>query len=553
MAGTIGIGIQDFGKIIENNVFYIDKTYFIRDWWENNDEVTLITRPRRFGKTLTMSMLDYFFSVDHAEKGRLFEGLEIWQYEKYRELQGTFPVINLSFANVKQNNYKDAKEQIFLLLTNLYSRYAFLRDDDRMSEKDRAYFDRIGPDMSDSDAVMALYQLSDYLYRYYGKKVIILLDEYDTPMQEAYVGGYWDEIANFARNMLNASFKTNPYLERGVLTGITRISKESIFSDLNNLEAVTTTTDKYASVFGFTEQEVFDSMDEFGMKNKKEIKEGYDGFCFGNEKDIYNPWSIINMLETGRTGTYWANTSGNQLASKLIREGNREIKLQFESLLQGESIFSEIDEEIVYTELEGNSNAVWSLLLAGGYLKVLRIEDDVYELGITNYEVQRMFRKMVKRWFAGESQADYNDFVRALLKGDLDAMNEYMNRVVCSVFSYFDTAKQKSKSEPEKFYHGFVLGLIVELQDKYVIRSNRESGFGRYDIMLESRDGKDAVIIEFKVFNSRKEKNLQDTVQTARQQIEEKKYEQGLLQRGFLKKQIRKYGFAFCGKEVLIG
>ena len=209
--------------------------------------------------------------------------------------------------------------------------------------------------------------------------------------------------------------------------------------------------------------------------------------------------------------------------------------------------------EIVYTELEGNSNAVWSLLLAGGYLKVLRIEDDVYELGITNYEVQRMFRKMVKRWFAGESQADYNDFVRALLKGDLDAMNEYMNRVVCSVFSYFDTAKQKSKSEPEKFYHGFVLGLIVELQDKYVIRSNRESGFGRYDIMLESRDGKDAVIIEFKVFNSRKEKNLQDTVQTARQQIEEKKYEQGLLQRGFLKKQIRKYGFAFCGKEVLIG
>ena len=553
MAGTIGIGIQDFGKIIENNVFYIDKTYFIRDWWENNDEVTLITRPRRFGKTLTMSMLDYFFSVDHAENGRLFEGLEIWQYEKYRELQGTFPVINLSFANVKQNNYKDAKEQIFLLLTNLYSRYAFLRDDDRMSEKDRAYFDRIGPDMSDSDAVMALYQLSDYLYRYYGKKVIILLDEYDTPMQEAYVGGYWDEIANFARNMLNASFKTNPYLERGVLTGITRISKESIFSDLNNLEAVTTTTDKYASVFGFTEQEVFDSMDEFGMKNKKEIKEWYDGFCFGNEKDIYNPWSIINMLETGRTGTYWANTSGNQLASKLIREGNREIKLQFESLLQGESIFSEIDEEIVYTELEGNSNAVWSLLLAGGYLKVLRIEDDVYELGITNYEVQRMFRKMVKRWFAGESQADYNDFVRALLKGDLDAMNEYMNRVVCSVFSYFDTAKQKSKSEPEKFYHGFVLGLIVELQDKYVIRSNRESGFGRYDIMLESRDGQDAVIIEFKVFNSRKEKNLQDTVQTARQQIEEKKYEQGLLQRGFLKKQIRKYGFAFCGKEVLIG
>ena len=553
MAGTIGIGIQDFEKIIENNVFYIDKTYFIRDWWENNDEVTLITRPRRFGKTLTMSMLDYFFSVDHAEKGRLFEGLEIWQYEKYRELQGTFPVINLSFANVKQNNYKDAKEQIFLLLTNLYSRYAFLRDDDRMSEKDRAYFDRIGPDMSDSDAVMALYQLSDYLYRYYGKKVIILLDEYDTPMQEAYVGGYWDEIANFARNMLNASFKTNPYLERGVLTGITRISKESIFSDLNNLEAVTTTTDKYASVFGFTEQEVFDSMDEFGMKNKKEIKEWYDGFCFGNEKDIYNPWSIINMLETGRTGTYWANTSGNQLASKLIREGNREIKLQFESLLQGESIFSEIDEEIVYTELEGNSNAVWSLLLAGGYLKVLRIEDDVYELGITNYEVQRMFRKMVKRWFAGESQADYNDFVRALLKGDLDAMNEYMNRVVCSVFSYFDTAKQKSKSEPEKFYHGFVLGLIVELQDKYVIRSNRESGFGRYDIMLESRDGQDAVIIEFKVFNSRKEKNLQDTVQTARQQIEEKKYEQGLLQRGFLKKQIRKYGFAFCGKEVLIG
>ena len=298
MARTVGIGIQNFEKIITNNCFYVDKTDFIREWWDSMDDVTLITRPRRFGKTLTMSMVEQFFSVDYANRGDLFEGLSIWNHEKYRELQGTYPVISLSFASVKEKDYKTTRKKICQLLTKLYAEHAFLLDSGVLYETDVAYFRRVSEDMDDSDASLALYQLSDYLYRYYGKKVIILLDEYDTPMQEAYVDGFWDEMVGFTRSMFNAAFKTNPWLERGIMTGITRVSKESIFSDLNNLEVVTTTSDKYATSFGFTEEEVFAALDECGLPSeKKQVKYWYDGFTFGKHEDIYNPWSILNFLD----------------------------------------------------------------------------------------------------------------------------------------------------------------------------------------------------------------------------------------------------------------
>ncbi len=571
MARVVGIGHQDFGQLIQSNYFYIDKTEFIRQWWENGDAVTLITRPRRFGKTLNMSMLEYFFSVKYADKGSLFDGLAIWQEESYRQLQGTYPVISLSFANVKEVSFSKARKQMCQIITNLYNRYDFLLDSGLLNENEKEIFRKVSAEMEDYIAVNSLNALSDYLARYYGKKVIILLDEYDTPMQEAYVSGFWGELVEFIRTLFNATFKTNPYLERAVMTGITRVSKESIFSDLNNLAVVTSTSEAYADSFGFTEKEVFAALNEYGMEDKKEdVKKWYDGFTFGRYRDIYNPWSILNYLKTGTFSTYWANTSSNSLVGKLIREGNKSIKQDFEKLMQGGTLRLEIDEQIVYNQLNRKKNAIWSLLLASGYLKVETAEfvqetgQWFYTLALTNREVRIMFEGMVRDWFV-EAEDNYNDFIKALLLNDIKAMNTYMNKVALQTFSYFDAGKRPSGEEPERFYHGFVLGLMVELADRYVLTSNRESGFGRYDIMLEPRkgaggmdangmdaDGMDAIIIEFKVQDS-DEKELSDTVASALEQIGRMQYEAALIQRGIPKEHIRKYGFAFRGKEVLIG
>lgn len=424
-----------------------------------------------------------------------------------------------------------------------------------------------------SRASASLRALSDFLGRYYGKKTIILLDEYDTPMQEAYVNGYWREMVAFTRSLFNATFKTNPYLERAIMTGITRASKESIFSDLNNLEVVTTTSEKYSDCFGFTEEEVFAVLEEYGLSDQKQkVKDWYDGFSFGERRDIYNPWSIINFLDERRVGAYWANTSANRLVEKLIREGKPKVKQAFEDLLDGGTLHMEIDEQIVYDQLSAKKNAVWSLFLASGYLKVAgtvfeeRTGRMYYDLTLTNKEVHIMFANMVQDWFAWND--DYNDFIKALLLGDVKAMNLYMNRVTTEMFIFFDTGKSP-QGEPERFYHGFVLGLMVELEDRYVITSNRESGFGRYDVMLEPRSlaaaaalqGKDAaphkdvppdaIIIEFKVQDT-EETELTETARSALKQIEERNYQASLIARGIPKERIRKYGFAFCGKRVLI-
>ncbi len=560
MARTVGIGIQSFEKLIKNQCFYIDKTDFIREWWESKDDVTLITRPRRFGKTLNMNMLERFLSIEYAGQGEIFEGLSIWDDEKYRKLQGTCPVIFLSFADIKANRFSLAREKICMTIQKLYSRFDFLLEGQTLKEDEKEFFHSVSSDMSDSVAACALRELSQYFYRYYGEKAVILLDEYDTPLQEAWVSGYWQEMADFIRGLFNSTFKTNPYLERAVLTGITRVSKESIFSDLNNLEVVTTTSEKYESSFGFTEEEVWEALKEQGLyEERQKVKDWYDGFTFGKRRDIYNPWSIINYLDKKKLSAYWANTSSNGLVDQLIREGDAEIKMSMEYLLKGQHLFAEIDEQVTFDQLDADENAVWSLLLAGGYLKVedYSLNEEIgmerYELALTNKEVQLMFRKMIRKWFSCSGTV-YNGFLRALLQDDRKSMNAYMNQVALATFRSFDSGKKPSeKTQPERFYHGFVLGLTVDLADRYVITSNRGSGFGRYDVMLEPRNGTDdAMILEFKVRDPGKEASLEDTADAALKQIEERRYEAALVSRGVAKGRIRKYGFAFEGKEVLI-
>ena len=572
-----GLGYQDFEEVRTKHIFYIDKTDFIREWWEYADKVTLLTRPRRFGKTLNMSMTECFFSNKYAGRSDLFEGLSIWEEKssdgeyKYRKLQGTFPVIFLSFANVKATSFEDMVFKITHVITDLYNENDYLLEGNLLNEKEKEYYNNIKPGMDAKLAADAIHLMAGFMQRYYSQKVIIILDEYDTPLQDAWISGYWEETTSFFSGLFNSTFKTNKYLERGLLTGITRVAKESIFTGMNNLNIITTTSDKYMTSFGFTEEEVFTALDDAGYGEQKEkVKRWYDGFTFGVCADIYNPWSIASFInEGGKYDTYWSDTSGNGLVNQLIQKGTPNIKQIMEDLLQGKSFEAKIDEKIVFDQLNGSADAVWSLLLATGYLKVLNLktldvdeegigeEGDVwYTLTITNLEVKRMFRKMAKGWFGGNSEMAYSNFIKALLMNDVDGMNEFMNRIALHSFSGFDVAKNASDDDaPERFYHGFVLGLMVELAGRFEITSNRESGFGRYDIMLTptNREKDYAYIIEFKVHKPSKEKDLAQTVANAHLQIEEKLYDAKLIAEGIAPEQIRKYGFAFKGKECLIG
>ena len=571
MPRELGTGVQSFSQLIEDKCFFIDKTNFIKDWWKSKEAVTLITRPRRFGKTLNMSMLECFFSPEYAGRADLFEGLDVWNNAEMRELQGNWPVIFVTMAAIKGVDHKDFLEQMNAEMQSVYSRYEeFINNSDKISDAKKEKFNLFNRTMiktmvAEQDdpekkvnttlLTKSIAFLSELLSIHYGKKVIILLDEYDTPMVESYVKKYWDEVVSFMRKFFNTTFKSNPYMYRSILTGITRVSKESLFSDFNNLKIYSLSSQKYQEYFGFTEEEVFNALDEYGYTDKEKVKYWYDGFTIGTQKDIYNPWSIINFLDEGKYEPYWANTSSNKLVSDLLREGDAELKSDFEYLLTGGTVTKQINEELVYSQLDKTRDSVWSLLTMSGYLKINSIKGKNYELELVNHETKEMFEGMISNWFAKGDR--YSNFIKALLQNDLDYMNKFMNDLTVSMFSSFDTGKKPSEeAEPERFYHGFVLGLLVDLRERYSVTSNRESGFGRYDVLLEPLDKEkdDAMIFEFKVINKRKgENDLEDTVAAALMQIEDKKYEQILLDKGIKKEKIRKYGFAFEGSRVLIG
>lgn len=556
MTREIAIGQQDYAAIIEKNSFYVDKTFFIKDWWNDPTFCTVILRPRRFGKTLTMSMMEYFFSTKHAGRADLFEGLYIWEQEEFRALQGIYPVINITLADIKEKTHEGAINEIKLIIQSIFNSFTYLADSDKLTSIDKKRFEAHIENPAVESLARSLRFLSELLYKHHGKKVLIFLDEYDTPMQEAFSSGYWNEIVEFIKNLFNATFKTNPYLEKSLITGITRVSKESIFSDFNHVSIVSTLSKQYETAIGFTEEEVFAAMDEYGLTEKEKVKFWYDGFNFGNHSAMYNPWSIINYLKYQEFKPYWANTSSNGLVSLVLRQASPELKMEMERLLDGKSIKTSIDEQLIFDTLTGGGEDVsaYSLLLASGYMTgTLLVNDEdkgeIYNIRITNHETRRMFKSLIKKWFSGRHN-QYNRFVTALLAGGLEEMNYYMANVSSNVFSFFDTGINAA----ENFYHAFTLGLMVELRDRYIITSNRESGFGRYDIMLEPRNknSDDAIIIEFKVFKEMHEDTLKDTAAAALKQIEEKQYAAVLMEKGISAEKIRKYGFAFKGKEVLI-
>ena len=481
-----------------------------------------------------------------------------------RAQQGEWPVIFVSFAGIKGETYESTMFQMKILMVQLFSSFPELRTCERLDPGERRALEMIAEDMSDDRAAMSLNLLSSLLQRVYGKKVLIFLDEYDTPPQEAYINGYWDDLVAFTRTMFNNTFKTNPSMERGIMTGITRASKESVFSDLNNLDVVTTTSGKYADCFGFTEEEVFQALDEQGFteKDKLDVKRWYDGFTFGPVTDMYNPWSITKFLDVKKLDVYWANTSSNGLVGKLLRTGKPEIKKLFEDLMKGEVIKVPVDEQIIFNQLDTNPAAIWSLLLASGYLKVVHttsfrepdayLTAQIYTLELTNYEVYLMFSTLIQLWFA--QTGGLSEFTKAMLQGDVKNMTRRLNDIMLECMSSFDGGNSPSVKLPENFYHGLVLGMLAENTRDYLVKSNRESGYGRYDVVMEPKNSNGtAVIMEFKVFDALDdESSLEDTAANALKQIEEKKYDAELLSQGIPAERILKYGFAFLGKECLI-
>ncbi len=559
LAEQVGVGHQNFQNYACGKMFYVDKTHFIQEWMQTCDRVTLITRPRRFGKSMILSTVETFFDPRYAEHPEYFEKLKVWKDPKCRMAFGRTPALLIRFGSCKGQDVQQALEALEESLYTLYCTHDYLLDSARLTDDDKDIFEQTKKALyrHEEKAVGGCIRLlCRSVYKHYGVFPYILLDEYDTPLLEAYTDGYWEKMLSVCRRLFYTTFKENDYYSRAIITGVTKISKSSLFSDMNILRTYSVTDDKYSDCFGFTEEEVMDALKCQNIDQFRPVKEMYDGFIFGNRRDIYNPWSICNYLIDRNLESYWINTSSNKIIGDIIRRHPVRSKYEVECLMAGEVVHKRINENITFQYLDGDENSLWSLLLAVGYIKadhVTKIQEYTEcDVSVTNKEVMSMFETQILGMFENGS-VYYNEFINAMLKQDTNEMSDILLDITYTSMSYFDLGNQPAKRVPENFFHGLVLGLIVSLKDRYRIVSNRESGRGRYDIALYPRQKNlDAYIMEFKVCDEKTENGLEQTAANALRQIEEKNYEADLLAAGISKAKICKLGFAFQGKEVLV-
>ena len=547
----IGLGESDFRALRTMKDYYIDKTMYIKDIIDNRSKVILVTRPRRFGKTLNMSMLRYYFDCSQKDNKELFEGLKIMeQGEEYTSKLGYYPCIYLTLKDAGLLSYEMMIIQLKTIMMELYYENRYLLEDADMAPGEKNLFNKIlSAEANEVEIINCVKILSKILSNYYNKPVILFLDEYDVPLQAAYVYGYYDKAVNFFKMFYGITFKDNQYLQKTVLTGVSRVAKESIFSGANNFDVYTVLDDEFSDDFGITEKEMDKIIEDFEVQDEKEeIKKWYDGYIIGHTEGIYNPWSILNYLKNKELKPYWVNTSSNDLI-KLILKNSATVKEKIEQLLRDEEIEVPINLETVIVGIEQNEENIWGLLLGTGYLKVTGVVDlamGVYKVKIPNYEIKFLFQNIIRDWFNDKVIGNnLNTILKDLVTLKLDEFEQKFKVLVRQMFSFMDVGENTA----ENFYHAFVLGMLVGLKDSYYVNSNRESGYGRYDIMLEPKDKNgNSFIMEFKVYREEKEKDINDTIESAKKQIEERKYEENLQEKGF--KNITKMVFAFKGKEV---
>ena len=547
----IGIGESDFRGLRIRKNYYIDKTMYIKDIIDNKSRVVLVTRPRRFGKTLNMSMLKYYFDCTKKDSKELFEGLKIMeQDEKYTSKLGYYPCIYLTLKDVTEVNYENMILNLKTAIADMYQEHRYLLDSDKIYPEEKEQIKEI-LFYRENEIVLrnSIKMLTKYLNRHYGKTVMLFLDEYDVPLQNAYIEGYYQETIKFFKTFYGTTFKDNLYLEKTVLTGVSRVAKESIFSGANNFDVYTVLDDEFSDDFGITEKEMNKVIEDFEVQDEKEeIKKWYDGYTIGNTKGIYNPWSILNYLTDRKLMPYWVNTSSNDLI-KLILKNSVTVKEKIEQLLRDEEIEVPINLDTVIVGIEQNEENIWGLLLGTGYLKVTEVVDlatGMYKVKIPNYEIKFLFQSIIRDWFNDKVIGNnLNTILKDLVTLNLKEFEKKFQVLVRQMFSFMDVGENTA----ENFYHAFVLGMLVGLKDSYYVKSNRESGYGRYDIMLEPKDKNgNSFIMEFKVLEDEEEKTIEDTIENAKRQIEERKYAEDLEERGYTK--ITKMVFAFKGKEV---
>lgn len=550
---NLPIGISDFKKLIERGYAYVDKSLFIEELVEQGIEVALIPRPRRFGKTLNLSMVRYFFEKRQEDQSHLFHHLKIWQNEKCRALQGQFPVIFITLKDVKHNTWEETLTTFKRLISIEFRAHPYLLEDGVLDTKEREQYQSISDETGDQPLYeRSLFLLSQWLCRYHKKNVILLIDEYDTPAHAAYVGGFYHELITFLRNWLSGGLKDNPALEKGILTGILRIAKESIFSGLNNIRTFAIFNEGFQDKFGMTETEVKALLNDYNLSDRWEgIRQWYNGYRIGSSEAIYNPWSVLNCIaEKGVLAPYWINTSENALVKKLISQGDEYLKADLEKLMRGEVIEKKLVEGLVFADLEKNPDAVWSLLLLSGYLSIGApfVYGQLCQLRIPNSEVKELYQTLIFNWFNETIQRpQYELLLKSLVSGDITTFSYIFQDFFLASFSYFDISSQ----EPEKVYHAFVLGLLIGLENRYEVKSNRESGYGRYDVMLIPKNPQElGVVLEFKKIGRFEKIDLESAVISALEQIQQRQYDLELKERGISR--ILHVGMAFQGKEVLI-